>query len=972
MAQPSVFGILPGADFSADFARGYFERHRSRTLKERARSLVLVNTAQALVRIQTALADHAPRPGILPDVRLIDEYAEELHPGQQPIHPLRRQLYLTQLVDKFLRLRTEPDKPMPPIGVAADLAQSLASLLDQFQTHGISPDGLSEIEVVGEAARHWQQSLSFVDIARKAWPEIRVQGEAGAPDEAEGRAASVGRLIDRWQTDPPDHPVVIAASTGSVGTTAALMTTVAQLPDGSVVLPGFDRLIDQSIWKSAGADHPMGPFQDFFDRISVEPSEVADWVEAARTPRQLIAAQAMRPAPVTDHWHREANRLAEMASASMRGLDLIEAETPAEEAAAIALAIRRAIAQPEFRVTVVTADGVLARRITAALDRFGIVPDDTIGTPLANSVPGVLMGLTLTATRSDAGALEFAALLQHPLVRPGRLRSEHLALARAYERRALRKLTGRGKLPDDPKADQSQTNWLNSIRGALDPLASLRASAPPLVDCVAALRKTLEILTDPGDGPVVWDDDAGVALRQFFDDLKRHASVLGDTPIRDLSAVLSTLIQGRQLRPKPRRPHPRVRIIGTREARFEAADVTILAGLNDGIWPEMPDPGPWLSRPMYPLAGLPPPERTVGLSAHDFLQAICRGRVIVSRSLRADGSPTVASRWLVRLETLITGIGAGDEWAAARERGATLTRFARQLASRPEPVPSASRPAPVPPRAAMPRTLPVTQIETLVRDAYAVYARYVLGLRALDPLSRRADVRDRGQLLHTVMEAFVTATDPWPGPDSARQTLMRTAEDALTAANLPADLRRAWRGRIDRFADWLIAGEARRRAAATPLSLENAGTVALQVEGETINITAIADRIDQLGMGGGAIYDYKSGLPPTDKQIKLRFNQQLHVAGLILRSGGFRDVPALTPESGTYIGLTGGREGGRETQCDDLSGELDQFSSELTDLLAAFLRGAPWVSRGRPDKITFSSDYDHLARTAEWSGEDGS
>ena len=179
--------------------------------------------------------------------------------------------------------------------------------------------------------------------------------------------------------------------------------------------------------------------------------------------------------------------------------------------------------------------------------------------------------------------------------------------------------------------------------GALDPLASLRASAPPLVDCVAALRKTLEILTDPGDGPVVWDDDAGIALRQFFDDLERHASVLGDTPIRDLSAVLSILIQGRQLRPKPRRPHPRVRIIGTREARFEAADVTILAGLNDGIWPEMPDPGPWLSRPMYPLAGLPPPERTVGLSAHDFLQAICRGRVIVSRSLRADGSPTVAS-----------------------------------------------------------------------------------------------------------------------------------------------------------------------------------------------------------------------------------------------------------------------------------------------------------------------------------------
>ena len=288
-------------------------------------------------------------------------------------------------------------------------------------------------------------------------------------------------------------------------------------------------------------------------------------------------------------------------------------------------------------------------------------------------------------------------------------------------------------------------------------------------------------------------------------------------------------------------------------------------------------------------------------------------------------------------------------------------------------VPRAERPRPVPPPEAMPRKLPVTQVELLVRDAYAVYARYVLGLRPLEPLGRRPDARERGEVLHKVLEAFLKATPDWPGPEEALARLISGADEMLAAYPVPPDLRRAWRGRIGRFAEWFIREEERRRADGRPLKPEREGSIDLPVGAEVFTLTARTDRIDALNDGrGGVIYDYKSGNPPSEKQIKQRFNQQLHLAAAILEAGGFEGIPPMEPRIGAYIGLTGGREGGKELVYEGLAEDLPAYRDELAELLAAYLAGTPWISRGRPQLISYDSDYDHLARTAEWSGEDAS
>src|SRR3546814_2943952 len=101
--------------------------------------------------------------------------------------------------------------------------------------------------------------------------------------------------------------------------------------------------------------------------------------------------------------------------------------------------------------------------------------------------------------------------------------------------------------------------------------------------------------------------------------------------------------------------HPRLHIWGPLEARLQHADIVILGGLNEGTWPREARPDPWLSRPMRERFGLPLPERRIGLSAHDFAQAFCAPRVMLTRAEKVDGAPTVPSRFLARLETVLRG-----------------------------------------------------------------------------------------------------------------------------------------------------------------------------------------------------------------------------------------------------------------------------------------------------------------------------
>ena len=112
----------------------------------------------------------------------------------------------------------------------------------------------------------------------------------------------------------------------------------------------------------------------------------------------------------------------------------------------------------------------------------------------------------------------------------------------------------------------------------------------------------------------------------------------------------------RALRGRGGAEHPRIFIWGLLEARLQTADLMVLGGLAEGVWPPATEPGPWLSRPMRTKVGLPSPEEAVGQAAHDFVAAaVAAPRVVLSCPARRDGAPAVPARWLTRLEMFLPG-----------------------------------------------------------------------------------------------------------------------------------------------------------------------------------------------------------------------------------------------------------------------------------------------------------------------------
>ncbi|HYN38081.1 MAG TPA: double-strand break repair protein AddB, partial [Rhodospirillales bacterium] len=536
----------------------------------------------------------------------------------------------------------------------------------------------------------------------------------------------------------------------SMPATADLLAVIARLPQGAVVLPGLDTESDEATWRAidAGPDdpgyalaqaHPQFGLAHLLRRLGIGRAAVRPWpspgVAGAGPSRARTLARALAPASCT-----EALRGAPIDAAGFAGVTLLQAASPEEEARSVALVMRRTLEEPGRTAALVTPDRTLARRVGAELTRWGIAVDDSGGRPLAETPPAAFLRLIGRMVAETFAPVPLLAALQHPLAAGGRAPAAFRANVRALERLALRGLRpapgidGLRRVLTTVKGDASRAAFLlDTLDSAVAPLVALfNQGAVSLAAILAAHGQAAETLarsnTETGAARL-WAGDDGEALAGFVAELADAAR--HDPPIApaDWPELLDVLLAGRVVRPRWGR-HPRLAVWGPLEARLQCADVMILGGLNEESWPPATHAGPWMSRPMLQDFGLPLPERRIGLSAHDFCQAFAAPAVWLTRAERREGAPTVPCRWLLRLKALLHDSGWPE---ASAERAAPILHWQRLLDA-PATIAPVRPPAPTPPLAARPRALSVTQVETLIRDPYAVYARHILRLRPLDLL----------------------------------------------------------------------------------------------------------------------------------------------------------------------------------------------------------------------------------------------
>ncbi|MFD1342634.1 double-strand break repair protein AddB, partial [Litorisediminicola beolgyonensis] len=490
--------------------------------------------------------------------------------------------------------------------------------------------------------------------------------------------------------------------------------------------------------------------------------------------------------------------------------------------------------------------------------------------------------------------------------------------------------------------------------------------------------RTEALVAGPAGGAeALWDRAEGRGALKVMEALAAEAEHGTDLDARGYADLFEAVLSRAEPVRRPDEAHPQVLIWGTIEARVMGADLLILGGLNEGSWPEVPAADPWLNRAMRAELGLLLPERRIGLSAHDFQQAAAAREVWFTRAARSDEAETVPARWLNRITNLMSGLPGrqGPEaLAAMRARGQGWLSAARAL-ERAEPVARAPRPAPVPPVEVRPRKLSVTEIRTLIRDPYAIYARHVLRLRPLDPLQPEPDALMRGTALHDAMEAFVGRS--LHDPDALTPAEMR-AEIARQLDALPFPLvRHLWAARVARVAESFCAEERERQAVARPGVFERKGRG--EMADPAFTLTCKADRIDIDDGGNALIYDYKTGRPPTPKEQR-HFDKQLLLEAALAERGGFDDLGPMSVRRAAYIGL--GAEGG-EVEAPLRTDPAEPFDPEKPRLTPAeiwaefeelmrryFDPGQGFTARRAMREDRMSGDYDQLARLGEWELSD--
>lgn len=975
-ARLNLYSIPPHRAFADALAQGLIRRFGGDPLRL-ARGVVLVPTNRAKRAITDAFVRASEGGLLLPRMVAVgdpelDEAvgpfldpADEADPVPPAVDPLQRRLILARLI--------QAGRPEIDAAEAMRLAGELARTLDQLLVEQVDPRAMRDI-AVGELSEHWQRSLDLFEIVLNAWP--RELQRLGRIDLAARRNRLLERVARRWRDEPPHRFVCAAGITTSAPAVAQLLRVVAELPAGLVVFPGVDLTIGKEEWDMLGPfdpdpvtgrrrrsieTHPQYHLKLLLERMGVQRSEIDAWRVAteldAPPARSKAIASAMMPAELTKGW-------SELPAAERRlsGVRALEVATPAEEAQAIALAMRQVLETDGRTAALVTADRALARRVAAHCARWGLAIDDTAGQPLSSLPPG-----TLLLALAEAGAQRFAplallALLKHPLVAAGAARLPWLEGARSLD------LALRGPRPAagldgidahlnhsegyDAAVRQTPLPWWASARPLLEPLEMLFGGGPaPLSGLLAQLRESATTLC--GDG--LWGRADGRAAAALLDDLEReagHGPALVDPA--SLAPMLRTLMDEIAVRP-PQGGHPRLAIYGLLEARLQTADLLILGGLNEGVWPGLPAPDPWLAPRIRSDLSLPGLERRIGLSAHDLAQGLGAREVLLTRAKRDAGAPTIASRFWLRLQALSGGLERADE----------LEAWAREIDD-PHAHEPATRPAPCPPVAARPKLIPVTDVDRLKADPYAFYAKRMLRLRALDPVDADPSAAWRGTAVHDVLEKWKTQDDCDPDALEPRVLTMLAGAHPM--------MRALWQPRLIEAVRWIVR-EMTARADRRILAVEQDGRI--DVAGVTL--TGKFDRIDRMGDGTLGIVDYKTGQPPSTKAIKAGYSLQLGLLGLIAERGGFEGISgqvsgfeywSLARKGGEFgyvaTPVDAGEKYGRMKPEDFVPNALERF----VETASAYLTGsAAFTAKLHPEYAPYA-DYDQLMRRDEWYGRE--
>ncbi|MBI1214362.1 MAG: double-strand break repair protein AddB [Alphaproteobacteria bacterium] len=1023
-AAPHIYTVPPDQSFVQAVAKGILNEAGGDPLKLSDYTILVPNRETATLLRQAFMEQLGGKPGVMPRIdapgdmddddlslkisenHLLSEALMDIPP---PVPRLHRQLVLAEEILKIPGMASSVQK-------AIKLGGELGNFLDALQRNNIELKNVEKL-AAPEFKQQWSHTAEFLKILTETWPERLSQ--MGMVDPEDHKNALIEIQATHWRQHPAKKPVVAVGFTDTSPAVLSLLQSVSAMPQGAVVMPGLDAGIDQKSWDVLTPVHPQYAFRKMLEAFGADRADVKDWnaqlddpqharatdLATTNAERQKLLREAMRPSGTAEGWsglsaRRSKKKTREKAEPdnpreidiqALSGIDLLTCSSPQEEASVIALKMRETLEVPGRTATLVTGDRSLARRVSARLRYWDIEVEDSAGASLAETSAGVFLLATAGMAAEEWAPVPTLEALKHPLAtlgetpeafaaklskledtvfhgpRPGAgIEGVRGVLTAAFNRAARRP---DHKPQEELDAEKKELeDWLQKIEDAGKTFFDKMACATPLpfsefldehIRFVEALAQD-----DTRKGADrIWRGDDGVKASRFLTQLRDAAKLIPDITGRDYVDVLQGLMREVNVKSSAK-PHANLKILTPEQARLSKSDIIIMGGLNDEAWPQRPEENPWLSPDMAKKLGLPPVEESIGQGAHQFIQMISNPNVLLSRAVRSGDAPSVSSPFLTRLMMVLKGAGLDKDI-----QGKSQLIDIHLAMHTPVDVTPIEPPAPTPPKEARPKQLPVTAVEKLMRDPYAVYAKYVLKLRPKDPLDASPSVSERGIFTHDALDTFVKKY-PDKLPDNAYEELLKIGEEAFaTRINNPT-VQSFWWPRFERIAKWFVKFEAERREMTRTLGTEVRGKLEIDMgDGETFVLTAIADRVDRGADDQIEIIDYKTGAVPSQKSVALGYSPQLTLEALIAFSGGFKGIDAGDVGDVQYWKLSGGRPAADVTKVKgDVKQLVDEAREGVTKLAKAFHDPkTPYLSTPKPDWAPRYNSYEHLARTGEWS-----
>lgn len=999
---PRVWTIPPGTDFLGSLARILSETFRLAEHSDAlADAVIYVPNRRSARALTLALFETLGGTGTLlpPDIRTLGDLDSDEPPpvSEAALAALPPALSPAARLGVLARLATlfyaqQYGHTLPPASALAS-ARELSKLLEQAAMGEAPVDWslLDGLVTQADLAVHWKDSTGFLSIITEMWPQWLLENNVGDPFERRQQAAQA--LIASWAVRPPSAPVIIAGSTGATPSGRLLMQAVTRLPNGLVVFPGLDTNLTAKTLEAVlrAPSHPQFALARTLRALGLSLGDVVEWPAGpgeVRSPsRRRLVYEALAPADDTADWRETLEELAgsdrttpaDFARTALQGLSVVELPNEAAEAEAAALLLRGILQEPGATGALVTPDAGLARRVGALLERWGVSVPPSAGQPLGRTPAGSLILLCARWAMDPADPGTLSAVLKHAFVRNrdlGNLVDLHF-LRGPRRWKSLIDLAGLIEQHDPEDRHRAfsveeQTQGAAFIRELSNIVAQSGAdfSVSGAVNVAASAERIAALAGAISETPLPWAGEDGAGASRLLERIRELGAHLGEVTPRDMADLVEA--ECANLTVSLGEPeHSRLSIWGPLEARLQSADLVVLAGLNEDVWPAKTPPDAFLPRRFRAGLGMSDPDERLGLSAHDFAQLACAPRVAMLYSARREDAPAVASRWVWRLRTLAQGAlfeaapgvlvgeyGGLPAWVSAVQAEGIDTQDAAFSA---EPRPT-RRPA------AWPKRMSVTRIDRLQRDPYSIWAEDILGLRVIDPLSGPLQPNLKGTAVHRAIELLEAG-----GAEKTAGNLARLLEHELRATG---EAEADWLSREAIWQDvagWFLGWRSTRDVSGG-MALEAKGELPYEIAGEKFVLSAQADRIEIGATGEITIVDFKTGSAPSDKMIRTGFDQQMPLQALIASKGGFEKVRAAPVAALEYVEFKGkpkartigpGKEGDLTPSAMAARAE-EGMRRLIADYRAA---GAVFASAPRVQFVKYDYGYNLLARRAEWTSD---